>query len=298
MTNTAPVLVVGATGSLGGLVVKRLLERGKQVRALVRPHSDASALERAGVEITRGDMLDPGSLARAMHGVDALITTAAGYSRRRKGDSADTDVRGNRNLADAAKDAGVRRFVFTSILTCDQTPNVDHFWNKKLTEEYLAERGVPFVALRPGAFFEQFASALPKGRLAWYGAASTPLSFVLRSDLAQYLAEAVDAANVDGECIDIGWSRAVSATEAAAILSELMDATVRTRTVPLGLIAAAHRLIGPFNATVNDMTSMLEWFGTGRFVADASRQSEVFGPAPMPRQALATFLKGNHNAAV
>jgi uncharacterized protein YbjT (DUF2867 family) len=78
---TLPVLVVGATGSLGGKVVNELLKRSKSVRALVRPATDASRLETKGVEITRGDMLDLDSLVAAMHGADAVITTAAGYTR-------------------------------------------------------------------------------------------------------------------------------------------------------------------------------------------------------------------------
>ena len=81
MTTTLPVLVVGATGSLGGKVVDELLKRGKNVRALVRPTSDASRLESRGVEIARGDMLDVDSLVAAMNGADAVITTAAGYTR-------------------------------------------------------------------------------------------------------------------------------------------------------------------------------------------------------------------------
>lgn len=293
MTNTAPVLVVGATGKVGRLVVDNLLARGKKVRALVRPTSDASALKSAGVEIARGDMLDPDSLVGAMDGVDSLITTAAGYSKRKKGDGADTDVIGNRNLVDAASRVGIRRFVLTSILTSDQTPDVAHFWHKKLAEDYLAERDVPFVSLRPGAFFEQFESnnGLDKGRMSWFGSANTPLTFVLTSDLAKYLAEAIDAPGVDGERIDIGWDRATSATETTEILGELLSREVRPRTVPMGVISAAGGLIGPFNSTVQDMTGMLKWFGTGHFVADTTRQSEVFGRAPTPREALADFLE-------
>ncbi len=71
MNATAPVLVVGGTGNLGGKVVDQLLERGKPVRALVRPSTDASRLEARGVEIVRGDMFDLESLARAMDGADA-----------------------------------------------------------------------------------------------------------------------------------------------------------------------------------------------------------------------------------
>src|SRR3954464_7344699 len=118
-----PVLVVGATGSLGGKVVDELLQRGRSVRALVRSTTDASRLENKGVEIARGDMLDVDSLVAAMHGTDAVITTAAGYTRGGK-NAQDIDIVGNSNLAEAARRTNIRRFVLTSILTSDQTPNV------------------------------------------------------------------------------------------------------------------------------------------------------------------------------
>jgi len=63
MAGDGPVVVVGGTGMLGGQVVTALLSRGKGVRALVRPGSDAAHLEQAGVEIARGDMMDPASPA-------------------------------------------------------------------------------------------------------------------------------------------------------------------------------------------------------------------------------------------
>ena len=127
MTDDSPVLVVGGTGMLGGQVVTALLARGKRVRALVRPASNAAALIQAGVEIARGDMMEPASLLRAMDGADAVITTAAGYTHHSKGDTASIDTIGNRNLIDMASQTGIRRFVLTSILTSDQTPDVPQF---------------------------------------------------------------------------------------------------------------------------------------------------------------------------
>src|SRR5947208_5830170 len=194
-STTLPVLVVGATGSLGGKVVDELLERGKNVRALVRPTTDASKLESRGVEIARGDMLDLDSLVAAMNGADAVITTAAGYTRGGK-NAHDIDTAGNANLAEAAHRAGIRRFVLTSILTCDQTPDVPHFWHKKVAEDKLEQLGVPFIALRPGAFIDQVASMggnpVEKSRMMWLGKTSVPLTFVQNSDLAAYFALAVD----------------------------------------------------------------------------------------------------------
>src|SRR5688572_24373351 len=141
--DTKRILVVGATGSLGGKVVKELLTRGKRVRALVREGTNAGHLATAGVEIIRGDMLNRASLDRAMDGSGTVVTTAIGYLRRRKGDSlATVDDLGNRNLVDAARAANIDRFVFTSILTCDKAVDVPHFWQKKLIEDYLERSGV------------------------------------------------------------------------------------------------------------------------------------------------------------
>lgn len=292
--NDGPVLVVGGTGYLGRQVVDAVLRRGRQVHALVRPGSDATRLQTAeGVEVVRGDMMDAESLRRAMDGVDALITSAAGYTRHSKGDSAEIDVAGNRNLAEAAAATGVRRFVLTSILTCDQTPDVSHFWHKKLAEDRLEELGVPFVALRPGAFLDQVTQMngdpFEKGRITWFGSPRIPMSFVLTSDLAGYLAAAVEADIASGERIDIGWDRPVSMFEIAAIAGHLADRPIKVRSIPAGLIHAAGRVVGPFVPIVRDMANMGDWFQTGRYVADTARQAEVFGRVPTAEDAVARF---------
>ncbi|HEU5075289.1 MAG TPA: NAD(P)H-binding protein, partial [Polyangiaceae bacterium] len=152
----ARILVVGATGHLGGKVTRMARQSGFRVRALVRASSDASALAASGVDVMRGDMLDRPSLDRAMQGCAAVVSTAIGYAGRKPGDlRGEADTLGNRHLADAALAAGVRRLVFCSVLTCDGAKDVPHFWNKKLAEDYFEERRLPFVALRPGAFLDQ-----------------------------------------------------------------------------------------------------------------------------------------------
>lgn len=301
MAGEKPVLVVGATGYLGGQVVDELLKRGKRVRALVRPKSDASKLAAKGVEVVRGDMLDAGSLADAMTGVDAVVSTAAGYTRNdRNADAIDTF--GNSNLAVAAKQAGIRRFVLISILTSDQTPQVPHFWHKKLAEDKLEQLGVPFVALRPGAFFDQIAGMrgdpFQKGRIMWFGSKETPLTFVLTADLAAYLAAAVDADIRDGERIDIGWTRPVSMLEAASLLSRHREGRdgsddgrkdISVMSIPTPVLQFAGKATSRFAPLVADMASMSAWFETGKYVADTARQEEVFGAVPTPEEAIARF---------
>lgn len=294
MSSDGPVLVVGGTGMLGGEVIDALLSRGRPVRALVRPGSDAARLESAGVEIARGDMMDPASLLEAMTGARAVVTSAAGYTRHTKGDNADIDTIGNRNLADAAARAGVGRFVLTSILTCDQTPQVPHFWHKKLAEDRLEELGVPFVSLRPGAFLDQVTQMggdpFAKRRLMSFGSADVPLTYVLRSDLAGYLADAVDAPGVEGQRIDIGWDRPVSMREIADISGEFLGAEIKVRTIPAGVLNAVGAVVGLVNPMAKDMGAMISWFQTGRYVADTTRQGEVFSEVPTAEDAIARLL--------
>ncbi len=295
MTDNGHVLVIGGTGMLGGQVVSELLGRGKRVRALVRPTSDAKRLESNGVEIARGDMMDPASLLQAMDGADAVVSTAAGYTRHSKGDTDEIDIIGNQNLADAARRAGVNRFVLTSILTCDQTPQVPHFWHKKLAEDRLEELGVPFVALRPGAFLDMITQMggdpFTKRRLMWFGSPTIPLSFVLTQDVAGYLADAVDAPGVDGQRIDIGWDRPVSMEKIAQISGRLLGEKIRLWSIPAPLINTAGAVVGKFNPMIKDMTAMMRWFQTGRYVADTTRQREVFGQVPTVEDAIGRLIR-------
>jgi dihydroflavonol-4-reductase len=118
------LLVTGATGFLGGALAQLLAERGHQVRALVRKGRDTERLERLGVEVVRGDLLDGGSLRAAVTGVDGLFHAAAvySYSFRNTRELYRTNVDSVNSLFGAAKTAGVRRAVFTSTVATFRWP--------------------------------------------------------------------------------------------------------------------------------------------------------------------------------
>jgi dihydroflavonol-4-reductase len=114
------VLVTGATGFTGGHLAQHLVERGDDVRALVRPRSrarfDASILPARGVRAFEGDLTDAGTLGRAMEGVDVVYHIAATYREAGQPDSAyrAINVDGTRNLLEVAKAFRVRRVVHCS----------------------------------------------------------------------------------------------------------------------------------------------------------------------------------------
>lgn len=264
-----PVLTVGSTGDLGGRVLRQLLARGKTVRALVRPGSDTSHFPHPGVEVVRGDLLDPASLVPAVEGVSAVVTTAIGYSHRRETDSLKTDTEGNRNLIEAAQKAGVPRFVLLSILTCDQARDVPHFWAKKLAEDRLQELGMPFVALRPGAFLggPWVKAALEHGQVMAMTPAGVRVTFIAPDEVARAIALAVDDPRALGQRVDLGSDRALSGPELIELLSSLM-----------------HKPLQPAQmqgrAPDADMLAMFRYFQSGKYVADTRKQAELFGPVP------------------
>lgn len=289
------ILVVGATGNLGSRVVRELLRRGKRVRALVRQGSKVSPLEAQGVEIARGDMLDPASLEQAMKDVRALVTTAIGYSRRKKGDSLETvDDLGNRNLVDAARKAKLENFVFTSILTCDKAPNVPHFWQKKLIEDYLERSGVPFVSLRPGAFIGGsgfWTNGLKRGRLLAFGSSTARWTSIYMDEVARDLALAVDEPRALGKRIDLGMERPLSTDDMAAVFSKLLGREIQVRTIPWWLLKSIFTMMGVFNPFIQDGGAMFEYFLTGQYVADTTLQAELFGPVPTVEDSLRRVIE-------
>ncbi|MEV0416566.1 NAD-dependent epimerase/dehydratase family protein, partial [Streptomyces sp. NPDC050448] len=110
------VLVTGASGFLGGHLADGALRQGHQVRALVRPGSDAVRLRSLpGVEVVTGDLADGGSLGRAAEGCEAVLHSAArvvDHGSRAQFEAA--NVTGTLRLLAAARSAGARRFVFVS----------------------------------------------------------------------------------------------------------------------------------------------------------------------------------------
>jgi len=117
-----PTLITGASGFVGWHVARLLLERGHQVRALVRASSRIPELD---VERVTGDLRDPASLARAVSGCGLVFHVAADYRlwSRHPRELYQSNVDGTRNMLSAARAAGVERLVYTSTVGCIGVPN-------------------------------------------------------------------------------------------------------------------------------------------------------------------------------
>ena len=118
-------LVTGATGFVGGNLVRALAERDEEVRVLVRPTSGDLAIRDVRATRVMGDLLSPESLEQAVAGCEMVYHCAANYSfwTRQRESIHQTNVQGTRNLIRAARSAGVRKMVFTSSVSTIGLPD-------------------------------------------------------------------------------------------------------------------------------------------------------------------------------
>jgi len=157
---------------------------------MTRDENRARDLEARGVEPIVCDLVDPPSLARACAGVDRVFAAAHGALGRGKYRSQAVDDIGHRALIDAARAAGVSRFVYTSALGAAADHPVDFFRTKYAIEQYLAQSGLDYVVLRPTALMEWHVhtfngkAVLEKGRAVILGSGRKRRNFVAARDVA------------------------------------------------------------------------------------------------------------------
>jgi len=234
------ILVAGATGVLGGMIARRLLEQGRDVRVLARPNSQYQSLEEAGAEVVFGDLKDRASLDAALRGVRTVITTA--NSAVRGGDDTPETVerQGNRNLIDAAKEAEVEHFIFVSALGASPDSPMDFMRGKAETEQYLRESGVPFTILSPNIFMETWiglvvGSALQHDQpVTLVGEGQRKHSFVSDRDVAEFAVAAVENPAAHSQILVIGGPEALSWTEVVKACGRALGREIPVRRIALG----------------------------------------------------------------
>lgn len=289
------ILVVGATGFLGAQVLSALAkESSVVVRAMSRRYAPAGPS--TTVEWVRGDMMDPASLNAALKDVDVVVSSANGYMKG----SIDVDFQGNRNLIEAAGRAGVKRFVFLSIVACEAAPDVPHFEAKKIAEDLIKSSGLPYVMIRAPAFLDQnpdyIAEGVKAGRFYAVGDKTTRWSYVLTEDLAESLAGAAlhPGEDIANQTIDISWrDGARSQQELAQLITQVTGRRLSLWVVPWLLFRALVRPVRLFSELGYDLMRMFLFFRTGRFVADTTQQERFFGPAPTALDAITRWADRN-----
>jgi len=255
------VLVTGATGRQGGAVVRHMLAKGWKLRALTRKTSShaAQALARQGVEVVQGDLEDPSSVASATAGVYGVYSVqdfwAVGAKR---------EVQQGKNVADAAKKAGVKHFVYSSVGGAERNTGIPHWESKWEVEKYIRSLGLPTTVIRPAAFMEmyyvdQVEIGILKGKLADPIRGDKPYQTIATDDIGAFVTLAFDRpAEFIGKELEIAGSELTN-LEAAKVFSHVLGKPVKFQKLPLPLV----RLV-----LGKEFYVMFRWFNKAGFKAD------------------------------
>ncbi len=265
-------MVTGGTGFVGPRIVHALRERELPVRSLVRGSSDRSAATLAswGSELVPGDMGDAASLRRAVEGAEVVVHLV---SIRQGSDEDFRRVmdRGTRDLVDAAKEAGVRRFVLMSALgTSEETKDlVPYYRSKWEMEQAVRGSGIEHVIFRPSFVFARDGGILPTFRRLARVAPVTPIIGSGRQriqpiwvdDVAAYFAAGVDKPEAANRTFELGGPDAVTWNEFWHRLKRALGQRRPSVHVPVQLMRlnalVTERLPGNIPLT-RDLLTMLE----------------------------------------
>jgi uncharacterized protein YbjT (DUF2867 family) len=255
------VLVTGATGRQGSAVIRHMLPKGWRLRALTFRADGAAVqnLAHQGVEVVKGNMEDPASLEPALRGVYGVYSVQDFWSVGVK-----REVQQGKNLADAAKKAGVLHFVYSSAGGAERNTGIDHFESKWEVENYVRKLGLPATMIRPAGFMEnyyidQVEIGILKGKLMDPIRGDKPYQTIASDDIGAFVALAFERPKeFIGMELEIAGSELTN-LEAAQVFSRVLGRPVKFQKLPMPIVRLA---LG------KEFYQMFRWFNESGFKAD------------------------------
>lgn len=209
------IVITGASGQLGRLVIQSLLTKvpASRIVAAVRNPQKASDLAALGVQIRRADYTDSASLDAAFQGAEKVLLISSSEVGQR--------LAQHRNAIDAARRAGVSLLAYTSLLHADTSP-LGLAGEHVATEAWLAQSGVPFVLLRNGWYTENYLASIPPALQhgAFIGSAGEGrIASAARADYAEAAAVVLTTPGQSSKVYELAGDEAYTLAEFSAELS-------------------------------------------------------------------------------
>ena len=272
-----PILVTGATGQQGGAVARALLAKGQKVRVMTRNPEKAATLAKAGAEVVQGDLTNQAILQMALRGVHGVFAMSTPFEA-----GMEAEVRQGIMLADAAKQAGIAHYVYTSVGSAHRNTGIPHFESKWKVEQHIRQIGLPATILRPVWFMENFttfAKPSAEGILMLPMKPARKLAMVALKDIGAFGAAAFLRPNdFLGQAIDLAGDD-LTMPETAALLTKAMGRLIRFQEFQMEQAEAA---MG------HDLATMFRWFNEVGYAIDIPALKQQFG---MPLTTFAEWIK-------
>ena len=251
------VVMVGATGRHAHWVLRELIERGVMVRALVRNRERAEVARHHGAhETIVGDLREPASLTDAVAGMDGVFHIGPAHSAG----EAEMGVA----MVDAARAAGVRKFVFSGVIHPSISAMTNHAAAKLPVEEALYSSELDFTVLQPARFMQNFerswTNIVEHGRLAQPYSLSAKMCSVDYRDVAEVAAMAMTGTELGYGTFELCAPGMEDSHETAAIISEVLGRPITAMQIPLDEFAA-QLPEGPFREGMRRMMAHYDRHG-------------------------------------
>lgn len=255
------ILVTGAAGKTGQAIIRALVKRDVAVRAFVYRSEKSQTVEEIGAqEVMVGDMANKAAYQRAAEGVGALYHICSNMNP--------DEVSIGRTAIEAAREVGVRHFVYHSVLH-PQTEAMPHHWNKLRVEEMLFESGLNYTILQPAAYMQNilagWQSIIEEGVYQVPYPVGTRLGMVDLVDVADVAATVLTEPGHSGAIYELAGSDNRTQSEVASILGEGLGRQVKAKQIPLEAWADGTRAAGLGEYQVETLLKMFRYYAQYHF---------------------------------
>jgi uncharacterized protein YbjT (DUF2867 family) len=294
------ILIVGASGRLGSVVAERLLVQGKAVRAMTRNPLNLAHLKQQGAEIVRGDLRNPTSLVNACRGVEQVVAAAHALTGKGDNNPHTVDEVGNRQLIDAAREAGVKHFIFVSVQGASSASPLEFFRIKYRTEEYLRESSLSFTILRPSAFMDLWAQLVgqpivEQGKTTIFGRGTNLINFVAVEDVARFVCIALGDSRARNRVIEVGGPENLALNQVAEVFERTSGRQAKKRHIPLPMMRVMAILMQPINPALSRQIRAGIYMDTANLRYDMTETASAFGIQLIPLEEIARRSTTNVN---
>ncbi|MET4105162.1 SDR family oxidoreductase [Hymenobacter sp. UYP22] len=279
------IAITGATGQLGRLVIEKLKTQvpADQLVALVRNSAKATDL---GVETREADYAQPATLGAALAGVDKLLLISSSEVGQR--------AQQHHNVLEAAKQAGVKHIIYTSVLHADASP-LSLAEEHRATEAELKASGVAYTLLRNGWYTENYTGSVPGAVAggAFIGSARNgKISSATRADFADAAVAVLTGEGHEGKTYELAGDESYTLAELAAEISRQTGKDIPYRDLPVADYAATLAGFGVPEGFAHGLASWDADAAEGALFDESRQLSKLIGRPTTPlATAVAAALK-------